>query len=130
MRLLKRTTAAALIAGGISSLTGPAHAVPLGSSLSLRDASTSQLQTVQWRRWGWGGFGMGVVAGAFFGAALRAPYSGYRCYGCGYPAYYGYPYYGYAYSTPYYSPAYDYPHSYYPRYRYHRTRAARASTRR
>jgi hypothetical protein len=118
MNLLNRTLAAALIAGGVSSLAGSAHAVPLAASLSLRDASTSDVQTVQWRRWGWGGFGVGLAAGAIFGAALSAPYYGY-----GYPAYsygYGYPAYSYGYSYPAYSygyaPAYSY--SYYPRYRY------------
>jgi hypothetical protein len=108
-----RTLAAALIAGSVSSLAGSAHAVPLSASLSLRDASTSEVQTVQWRRWGgWGGVGFGLAAGAIVGAALAAPYyGGYGyggCYGCGYPAYaYGgyYPSYRYAY-TPYYSYAY------------------------
>ena len=108
MILLNRTMTAALIAGGISSLPGSAHAVPLGASLSLRDASTSQVQTVQWRRWGWGGFGVGLAAGAIVGAALTAPY--YR---------YGYPAYSYGYSYPAYSYGYSYPaYSYYPRYRY------------
>jgi hypothetical protein len=112
MNLLNRTMAAALIAGGISSLTSSAHAVPLGASLSLRDASTSQVQTVQWRRWGWGGFGVGLAAGAIVGAALTAPYYRYGYYGYGYPAY------SYGYSYPAYSYGYSYPYSYYPRYRY------------
>ncbi len=139
MNLLNRTMTAALIAGGISSLPGSAHAVPLGASLSLRDASTSQVQTVQWRRWGWGGFGVGLAAGAIVGAALTAPYYRYGYYGYGYPAYsygyypaysysYGYPAYSYGYSYPRYSYGYSYPrysygysypaYSYYPRYRY------------
>ena len=128
MNLLNRTMTAALIAGGISSLPGSAHAVPLGASLSLRDASTSQVQTVQWRRWGWGGFGVGLAAGAIVGAALSAPYYRYGYYGYGYPAYsygyypaysYSYPAYSYGYSYPAYSYGYSYPaYSYYPRYRY------------
>jgi hypothetical protein len=113
-----RTLAAVLIAGSVASLAGPAHAVPLSASLSLRDASTSEVQPVQWRRWGgWGGVGFGLAAGAIFGAALAAPYYsyGYGCYGCGYPAYsygygYGYPSYSYAYSRPYYSYAYSSPY--------------------
>jgi hypothetical protein len=134
MNLLNRTLAAALIAGGVSSLAGSAHAVPLAASLSLRDASTSDVQTVQWRRWGWGGSGVGLAAGAIFGAALSAPYYGYGypaySYGYGYPAYsYGYSYPGYGYGYPAYSYGYSYPaysygyapaysYSYYPRYRY------------
>jgi len=119
-----RTLAAVLIAGSVASLAGPAHAVPLSASLSLRDAPISPVQTVQWRGWGWGGVGVGLAAGAIFGAALAAPYYryGYGCYGCGYyPAYsygygYGYPYYSYAYSRPYYSYAYSSPYYSYAAY--------------
>jgi hypothetical protein len=133
MSVHNRTLAAALIAGSVSALTGSAHAVPLSASLSLRDASTSEVQPVQWRRgWGWGGVGFGLAAGAIVGAALAAPYYRYGyggyggCYGCGYPAYYYggyYPSYRYAY-TPYYSYAYapaDYSYGYsysYPSYAY------------
>jgi hypothetical protein len=140
-----RTLAAALIAGSVSSLAGSAHAVPLSASLSLRDASTSEVQPVQWRRWGgWGGVGFGLAAGAIVGAALAAPYyggygyggyGGYGyggCYGCGYPAYayggyypsyrYAYtPYYSYAYAPAYYSYGYAspyYAYASYPRVRY------------
>jgi hypothetical protein len=129
MSVSNRTLAAALIAGSVSALAGPAHAVPLSASLSLRDASTSEVQPVQWRRgWGWGGVGFGLAAGAIVGAALAAPYYRYGyggygyggCYGCGYPAYaYGgyYPSYRYAY-TPYYSYAYApaYSYAYAPAY--------------
>lgn len=107
-----RILAAALVAGSVSALPGSAQAVPLGASLSLRDASTSEVQTVQWRRgWGWGGFGVGLAAGALFGAALAAPYYRYGYYGYGYPAYaygYGYPAYSYGYSYGYSSPYYRY----------------------
>jgi hypothetical protein len=91
----------------------------------LREASTSEVKTVQWRR-GWGGFGVGLAAGAIFGAPLAAPYyrSGYYGYGYGYPAYsyaYSYHAYSYGYSYPAYSyayaPAYSYAYAY-PRYRY------------
>jgi hypothetical protein len=47
MNLLTKMMAAALIAGGVSSLAGSADAVPLGASLSLRDASTPAMQTVR-----------------------------------------------------------------------------------
>ena len=86
MILLSRTLAAALIAGGVSSLAGSADAVPLGASLAVRDASTPTLQTVQWRRgWGWGGLGVGLAAGAIIGGAIAASTYGYG-YGYGYGA--------------------------------------------
>jgi hypothetical protein len=120
MSMLNRTLVAALIAGGASSFAGSADAVPLAASLSLRDASTSEVQTVQWRRgWRWGGLGVGLAAGAIAGAALAAPYR-YGYYGYGYPAY-SYAYSGYPYSSAYsYNyPTYGYSYSYgYPAYRY------------
>jgi len=137
MTLLKRTLAAAVIAGGVASLAGPANAVPLAASAALRDAATPAVQTVQWRRFGWGGFGFGLAAGALIGSAFAAPYyyGGYApaYYGYSYPAYsysypaysygYSYPAYSYSYAPSYYSygyaPAYSgYAYSYYPRYRY------------
>ena len=145
MTLLKRTLAAAVIAGGVASLAGPANAVPLGASAALRDAATPVVQTVQWRRFGWGGFGFGLAAGALIGTALASPYyyGGYApaYYGYSYPAYsysypaysYSYPAYSYSYAPSYYSygyapaysgyaysyPAYSYDsYAYYPRYRY------------
>ena len=73
MNLLTRTTAAALIAGGVVSIASSASAVPLGASLALRDASTPAVQTVRWR--GWGGVGIGLAAGAFVGAIAASRYS-------------------------------------------------------
>jgi hypothetical protein len=121
MNLLNRTLAVALIAGGASSLSGSADAVPLGASLSLRDASTPALQTVQWRGWGWGGFGVGLATGAIIGGAIAAStypaYSygyGYPGYGYGYVAGYGYaPVYRYAPTSPAYGYGYGYAPSYY-----------------
>ena len=107
MNFFTKTVAAALIVGGALSLAGPADAVPLSASLSLRDAAPSPVQTVQWRRgWGWGGVGVGLAAGAIIGGAIAASTYGY---GYGYPAYgygYGYPAYGYGYYGGY--PAYGY----------------------
>ena len=123
MNFLAKALAAALIAGGASSLAGSADTVPLGgASLTLRDASTPTLQTVQWRR-GWRGLGVGLAAGAIIGGAIAASTYGY---GYGYPAYgYGYaPAYGYGYGyAPAYgyaptSPAYGYGYGYAPSYYY------------
>ena len=125
MNLPTRTVAAALIAGSVSSLANSAGAVPLAASLSLRDASTSAMQTVRW--WGWGGFGVGLAAGAIIGGALAAPYyGGYGYGGYGYygyaPSYYSYGYYGGyaptyygAYTPGYYGYGYAYPRRYYYR---------------
>jgi hypothetical protein len=120
MNLLTKMMAAALIAGGVSSLAGSADAVPLGASLSLRDASTPAVQTVRWRGGGWIGLGLGLAAGAAIASSYRYNY-GYYGYAPGYsygyapaysygyaPAYsYGYaPAYSYAYASPYYGYAY------------------------
>jgi hypothetical protein len=113
MNSLTKMLAVALAAGGVSSLAGSADAVPLGASLSLRDASTPAVQTVRWRGGGWIGLGLGLAAGAAIASSYRYNYYGY---GYGYPAYsygyapaysYGYyPGYSYAYASPYYGYAY------------------------
>jgi hypothetical protein len=128
MRFPVKILATAVIAGSVCSLAGTAGAVPLAASMSLRDASTPLVESVQWRRgWGWGGVGLGLAAGAIIGGAIAANsyYGGY--YGYGYPAYgysYGYPAYSYGYYPAYsygygYAPA-AYGYAYYPRYRYYR----------
>jgi hypothetical protein len=120
MNLPVRTLATALIAGSALSLAGTAGAVPLGASLSLRDASTPAVQQVQWRRgWGWGGLGVGLAAGAIIGGAIAASSYGY---GYGYPGYYGYGYApayygGYGYAPAYYG-GYGYAPAYYGGYGY------------
>jgi hypothetical protein len=125
MRFPVKILATAVLAGSACSLAGSAGAVPLAASMSLRDASTPLVETVQWRRWGWGGVGLGLAAGAIIGSAIasnRYYYGGYPAYGYGYgyPAYsYGYyPAYSYGYASYGYAPAY-YGYAYYPRYRYY-----------
>jgi hypothetical protein len=139
MSVINRTLAAALIAGGVSSLAGSAGAVPLSASLALRDASPPAVETVRWRGRGFGGIGFGLAAGALIGGAIASRsyyggygygygYGGYGGYGYGYPAYgYGYgPAYGYSYAPSYYgyAPAYysyaspRYYYGGYPRLRY------------
>jgi hypothetical protein len=117
--VLNRTLATALVVGCVSSLAGPAGAVPLAASQSLRDAATPAVETVRWRG---RGFGFGLAAAAIIGGAIAAsrPYYGYGYYGYGYPAY-GYAYGpSYSYAPAYYGYAYAYPRYYYgyPRLRY------------
>ena len=107
MRFPVKILATAAVAGSAWSIAGSADAVPLAASLSLRDASTPLVQTVQWRRWGWG-VGAGVVAGAIVGSAIAR--NSYYYGGC--PAYsygYGSPGYSYGYASPGYSYGYASP---------------------
>ena len=129
MTLITKTATAALIATTVSCFAGGAGAGPLSAPLALRDAMTSELQTVQWRgggwhggwgggwRGGWGGWGVGIAAGALIGGALASgPYYGYN-YGYYAPSYYG------SYSPAYYddyAPAYYGGYSYAPYYRSYR----------
>ena len=109
MTSMSRMLSAALLVGTTLPLAAPARALPLAASLQLRDASTSAVQTVQWRhggwggghwghRGGWGGVGLGFAAGALIGTALAAPNYPYGYYAPGYYAYapaYAPPYYAY-----------------------------------
>ena len=97
--------AAALIAVAVPSFAGIALAAPVGGALAIKNAATSNIETVRWgwggRGWGWG-LGGGLAAGAIIGGALAAPYY----YGGGYPYYYG--------GGPYYAaPAYEVEPGYY-----------------
>ena len=121
MRMLNRTLVAALVAGAASSFAGSADAVPLAASASLRSASTSEVQTVRWRRYGYGGYGY----------TSTASYPDYS-YGYTNPAYsWNYSTFRYGYSNPaniyfsnsptsygYAAPGYSYGYAYAPRYRY------------
>ena len=118
MRMLNRALVVALMAGAGSSFAGSAGAVPLAASASLRSVSTSELQTVQWRRWRYG-----------YGYPFNSSYPDYS-YGYTNPAYsYNYNTFRYGYSNPaniyfsnsptsygYADPGYSY--GYAPRYRY------------
>jgi BA14K-like protein len=121
MNLPSRTLAFALLVAAPAWLAGTAGAVPIGGSLSLHDAASPAVQTVQWRGRGWGGRGWGgrgfgwggaaagLAAGAIVGGAIAAtqPY-GYD-YGYDYaPGYYGYGYApGYSYDPGYSSYGYS-----------------------
>src|SRR5262245_50406913 len=90
---LTKLMAAALIAVAVPSFAGSASAAPAGGAMAIKNAATSNIETVRWgwggrgwgRGWGWG-LGGGLAAGAIIGGALAAPYY----YGGGY---YGGPYY-------------------------------------
>ncbi len=103
---IAKLMAAALLAVVVPSFAGIALAAPIGGALLIKNAATSNIETVQWRGRGWGwGFGGGLATGAIIGGALAAPYY----YGGGY---YGGPYY-YG-GGPYYAaPAYEVEPGYY-----------------
>ena len=88
-----KIAAAIVFAASISSFASVASAAPMSGALVIKNAVPASVETVQWRRrgWGWGGVAAGFVAGAIIGGALAAPYYGYG------PYYYPAPY-------PYYAP--------------------------
>jgi hypothetical protein len=106
--------AAALIAVAVPSFASVASAAPADGALAIKNAATSNIETVRWvgRSWGWGrgwgwGLGGGLAAGAIIGGALSAPYY--------YGGYYGGPYYAAPYyASPYYAaPEYEVEPGYY-----------------
>jgi len=123
MNLPPKILAVALLAATPSWVAGSAGAAPLGTSLSLQDASspgvqTPGVQTVAWRGgfarggwgggwhggrgFGWGGAAAGLAAGAIVGGAVAAsqPWYGYDYdYSPGYYSY-GYAPGGYVATAP------------------------------
>jgi len=95
-RMLNISVAAMLAAGAVGA-SNVASATPFIDALAIRKATTSDVETVWGRGFGWG-FGAGFLGGAIVGGALAAPY------------YYGGPYY---YGAPYYPPG-AYGPGYYP----------------
>jgi hypothetical protein len=95
----RKLTATVLIAASVVSAAGVVTAAPVNGS-AIKNATPSNVETVQFRRWGWG-VGAGLVAGAIVGGMLASPYYGYGPYG---------PYYGpgpyYAGPGPYYPAPY------------------------
>jgi hypothetical protein len=75
--LVRNLAAATLLAAGISSIASVASAAPVADALAIKNAVPATVETVQWRRRGWGGVGAGLVAGAIIGGALASPYYGY-----------------------------------------------------
>src|SRR5215470_1618365 len=89
-RRMLNISVAAMLAAGAAGASNVASATPFIDALAIRKATTSDVETVWGRGFGWG-FGAGFLGGAIVGGALAAPY------------YYGGPY--YYYGAPYYPPA-------------------------
>jgi hypothetical protein len=113
MNMPAKLFAVALLAAGTCSMAVPAGAAPITAPLSLQNTGMSSVETVQWRRRGWG-WGPGIAAGLIVGGAIAASQYPYG-YGYGYAHYgYGSGYgYGYApapvYAAPGYAPGYAAP---------------------
>ena len=95
----RKLTATVLIAASVASSVSVASAAPMNGT-AIKNATPSNVETVQFRRWG-PAVGAGIVAGAIVGGMLAAPYGAYGPYG---------PYYGpgpyYAGPGPYYPAPY------------------------
>jgi BA14K-like protein len=76
--LFSKLSAAALIAAVVVSTAGVASAAPV-NGLAIKNAAPSNVETVQFRRWG-PALGAGIVAGAIVGGMLANPYYGYGPY--------------------------------------------------
>jgi hypothetical protein len=74
----RKLTTTVLLAASIASTAGVASAAPI-NGLAIKNATPSNVETVQFRRWGWG-LGAGLVAGAVVGGMLASPYYGYGPY--------------------------------------------------
>ena len=74
----RKLTTAVLIAASVVSSVGVASAAP-ANGLAIQNATPSNVETVQFRRWG-PALGAGIVAGAIVGGMLANPYYGYGPY--------------------------------------------------
>ena len=62
-----------VLATSMYSFANVASAAPMTGALALKNAAPANVESVQFRRWGWG-VGAGLVAGAIIGGALASPY--------------------------------------------------------
>jgi hypothetical protein len=102
-----KLAATIVLATSMYSFANVASAAPMTGALALKSAVPANVESVQFRRWGWG-LGAGLVAGAIIGGALANPYyygpgpyyaapgpyyaaPGPYYYGAPPPAYYGAP---------------------------------------
>src|SRR5262245_33403192 len=74
----RKLTTAILLAATVASTASVASAASM-NGLAIKNAVPSNVETVQFRRWGWGVAG-GLVAGAVIGGMLAAPYGPYGPY--------------------------------------------------
>src|SRR5262245_1372136 len=84
---VRRLIVGAAFAATVASFGTAATATPLANALAIKNAAPAAVETVQWRRFGWG-LGAGLVTGAIVGGAIASsPYYGYGPY----PYYYAPP---------------------------------------
>jgi BA14K-like protein len=86
----RKLAATIVLAASMSSLASVAPAAPIAHALAIKNAAPAMVETVQFRRWGWG-VGAGLVAGAIVGGAIANSNPYYYGYGPYYSA--PYPYY-------------------------------------
>ena len=68
-----KLAATIVLATSMYSFANVASAAPMTGALALKNAAPANVESVQFRRWGWG-VGAGLVAGAIIGGALASPY--------------------------------------------------------
>jgi BA14K-like protein len=102
-----KLAATIVLTASMYSFANVASAAPMTGALALKNAVPANVESVQFRGWGWG-VGAGLVAGAIIGGALANPYyygpgpyyaapgpyyaaPGPYYYGAPPPAYYGAP---------------------------------------
>ena len=78
MLISTRKITAVLLAASVASITSVAAAAPM-NGLAIKNTAPSNVETVQFRRWG-PAVGAGFVAGAIVGGMLAAPYGPYGPY--------------------------------------------------
>jgi hypothetical protein len=81
-----KTLAALLVTASVPLFAGQAGAAPIGQSVGLSNAQTSNVEQVQWRRWRRGHW-VGPAAGFAAGVAVGSAFAGPRYYDDGYYAY-------------------------------------------
>jgi hypothetical protein len=83
MRMPWKILSAVLIAASAAWTSAPAGATPLASSLTLKNADTTSIETVEWRRGRYSHRTHPRVHARAYGAYAYAPARRYRGYGYG-----------------------------------------------
>src|SRR5262249_1646204 len=68
-----KLAATIVLATSVYSFAGVASAAPMTGALALKNAAPANVESVQFRGWGWGA-GAGFVAGAIIGGAIANSY--------------------------------------------------------